>query len=265
MTEKEYRSLPAISRSELWVLRDSPEKLKYMQEHHEESSSPALIFGAVFHKMVLEPDDFESEYAVAPDVDRRTKAGKEAYAAFVESAEGKTVIDRAMYDKAVEMADKIKSMSVCRKLLNGEHEVPFFWTDALTGEPCKIRVDAISEYNGRNIIVDLKTTTDASTSGFMRHALNYGYDFQSAMYSEGVKVNTGKKPMFVFIAVEKEPPYAVNVLNASEEFMSRGERIFRELIGEYHYCRENDDFYGYMGREGLISDLDLPEWAKDGE
>ena len=35
MTEKEYRSHPAISRSELWKIRESPEKFKYLKENPE--------------------------------------------------------------------------------------------------------------------------------------------------------------------------------------------------------------------------------------
>ena len=35
MTEKEYRQYPAISRSELWRIRESPEKFKWYREHPE--------------------------------------------------------------------------------------------------------------------------------------------------------------------------------------------------------------------------------------
>ena len=75
MTEKEYRQHPAISRSELWHIRESPEKFKWYREHPEQPS-PALIFGQVFHKLALEPNTFYDEFAVAPIIDRRTKDGK---------------------------------------------------------------------------------------------------------------------------------------------------------------------------------------------
>ena len=35
MTENEYRQYPAISRSELWHIRESPEKFKWYREHPE--------------------------------------------------------------------------------------------------------------------------------------------------------------------------------------------------------------------------------------
>ena len=51
VTEKEYRQNPAISRSELWRIRESPQKFKYYREHPPEPSA-AVLFGQVFHKML---------------------------------------------------------------------------------------------------------------------------------------------------------------------------------------------------------------------
>ena len=85
MTEKEYRQHEGISRSQLWKIRESPEKFKYAMEHPEEPT-PALLFGQMVHKLVLEPDTFDEEFIVAPEVDKRTKEGKAAWAQFEEDA-----------------------------------------------------------------------------------------------------------------------------------------------------------------------------------
>ena len=147
-----------------------------------------------------------------------------------------------------------------KKLLDGEHEKPVFWTDDLTGEECKARYDALVEVNGQPIIVDLKTTTDASTDAFMRSAIRLGYDFQSGMYCEGLKRTTGKNPLFVFIAIEKEPPYAVNILQADKLLLMRGYDLFREYIGIYHECKQTGNFYGYLGKYNQINNLALPSF-----
>ena len=100
----------------------------------------------------------------------------------------------------------------------------------------------------------------------MRSAINYGYDFQAAMYSEGVEKNIGQKPLFVFIAVEKEPPYAVNILQADDLLLRRGGDLFREYIGIYHDCKQTDNWYGYLGKFNQINTLALPAWlAKEVE
>ena len=38
------------------------------------------------HKYMLEKEDFYSEFSIAPNVDRRTKAGKEQWQQFLESS-----------------------------------------------------------------------------------------------------------------------------------------------------------------------------------
>lgn len=262
MTEKEYRAHPAISRSELWRIRESPEKFKWYKEHPE-PPTPALIFGQVFHKLALEPLTFGDEFAVAPNVDRRTKDGKAAWAEFTATADGKTVITQDVFDKASEMVCALYRAPFVKKLLDGSHELPLFWTDEMTGEDCKVRLDALSEVNGQPIIVDLKTTADASTDGFMRSAVRLGYHFQAAMYSEGYEKNYGKKPLFVFIAIEKEAPFSVNILQADEAFVSHGYDIFRELIGTYHECKQTDNWYGFLGAYQVINNLALPSWLAE--
>lgn len=261
MTEQEYRQHPAVSRSDLWKLQESPQKFKYAKEHPE-APTPAQLFGQVFHKMALEYDTFYEEFAVAPMCDRRTKAGKKEWEEFCAASEGKTVVPFEMFDQAAAMCMSLSKVDLAMKLMgNSKKEVPFFWTDDLTGEECKCRVDCLNTSLRQPVVVDLKTTEDASTEAFMRHAVNYGYDFQAAMYSEGVERSIQQKPLFVFIAVEKKPPYAVNILQADDKFILRGQKIHRELLDTYHECRVSGNWYGYLGKDNQINCLALPAWA----
>lgn len=265
MTEAEYRNHPAVSRSELWKLQQSPEKFAYAKNHPEEPT-PALLFGQVFHKLALEPDSFEQEYAVAPKCDRRTKEGKAIWAEFQTDAGDKTIVPMEMFEQAVEMRKSLMSVPFAVKLLAGRKEVPFFWKDDLTGEECKCRVDCLNENFSQPIVVDLKSTTDASTEEFTKAAINYGYDLQSAMYSEGVEANLMQKPLFVFIAVEKDPPYAVNILQADELLIRRGHGLYRNLLDTYHDCKVSGNWYGYLGKNNQVNTLALPSWlARDVE
>ena len=121
-------------------------------------------------------------------------------------------------------------------------------------------MDCITDIGGKPYIIDYKTCADASNDAFMRDAIRFGYHVQSAMYSDGVEHNIGTKPTFVFIAQEKTAPYALNIFQADEAFVQYGEDVFRELIGVYHYCRTTNNFYGYLGREQIINNLQLPAW-----
>lgn len=265
MTEAEYRAHPAVSRSELWMIHESPQKFRYFKERPKELT-PALLFGQAFHKLALEPDTFFDEYVVAPEVNRRTKEGNQAWANFMEDHTDKTIIPVEMYAQAVEMCETLTAEPLAQKLLAGAREVPFFWMDDRTGEECKCRVDCLNTNYSRPIVVDVKSTTDASTEAFARDAIKYGYDFQSAMYAEGVAKNIGQMPLFVFVAVEKEPPYAVNILQADELLLRRGHNLFRDYIGIYHECKLTGNWYGYLGKSNQINNLALPAWlAKEVE
>lgn len=260
MTEKEYRQHPSVSRSELFALSKSPEKFKYRQENPE-PPTPALIFGQLFHAMALQPDALNEEFAVAPNVDRRTKAGKEAFAEFEQVAQDKIVVTTDMFTQATAMREALQKNEFVKKLLQGNKEVPFFWNDDLTGEPCKCRVDCLTDLGEELVIIDLKTADDAETDAFTKSAVKYGYDFQSAMYTEGVKANhPTRKIIFVFIVIEKKPPYAINILQSDKLFVQRGYDLFREYIGIYHECKRTNNWYGYLGALNEINNLALPAY-----
>lgn len=263
MTEKEYRKHPAISRSELWHISDSPEKFKYHRDNPK-PPTPALLFGQFFHKLVLQPESVWNEFAVEPVVDRRTAQGKKDYAEFFSTLGDKSAVTVDMVATAIEMNNAIMRNGFCRKLLSGAHETAWFWTDETTGIECKCRTDCVVNIGGLPLIVDVKSAQSAATEQFMRDAVKHGYDFQTAMYREGVKANTGKDHGFVFIVVEKEPPYSINILQAEDAFLTRGFDLLREFLGTYKYCLDNDDFYGYMGQSESVNGLNLPPWlAKD--
>lgn len=262
MTNAEYNASKAIRRSELARMRESPEKFKYYLENPE-APTPALIFGQVFHAMALQPETVDKEFAVAPIVDRRTKAGREALAAFEQENADKTIVTAEMYQQATEMTEALYRNSYAKKLLQGDKETPFFWTDDLTGEECKCRTDCLTETAKNLVIVDLKTTDNAETEAFTRSMIKYQYDLQVAMYSEGVKANTGRQPIFVFIAIEKKPPYAVNILQCDELIYRRGYDLFREYIGLYHECKETGIYWGYTGAFNQINEITLPPYLKE--
>lgn len=174
----------------------SPEYFQYRKQHPMEPT-PALLFGQVVHKLLLEPGGFDSEFAVAPSVDRRTKAGRETWDAFCAGAVDKTVVPFDVYDQACVMTDIALRNPAVEALLEGEHEVPLFWTDPDTDVQCKCRLDAwFRGENGVPVIVDYKTTTDASYRAFLKDVVNYGYYFQAAMYSEGV-IQNGMCPRLI--------------------------------------------------------------------
>ena len=254
MTNKEYREAEGISRSELFKISKSPLHFRYAMDNPSEPT-PSLIFGQAAHKFILEPDSFKEEFAVLPQIDRRTKAGKEAYAEFVMTNADKEIISMDDMEKIVDMSRQIDANPTAKALLTGKTEQSFFWTDEDTGEKCKCRTDCITEYEGQKYIVDYKTTDSCEDGHFERSCRKYGYQFQAGMYTEGVFQNTFEDYGFAFVAQEKTAPYAVRVYFCDQDYVMQGYDQFREYIGIYHDCKTTGNWYGYEGAMDLPTDL----------
>jgi len=266
MTEKEYRSHPAVSRSELWRMSESPEKFKYFRDNPPKAT-PSLTFGQLIHAMILQPDTVHTDFCIELTVNRRTKEGREAYEKWLETVGDKTVISAEMWEKALAMRDALSKNRTATALLDGQHEVPFFWTDEDTGEECKCRADCITQTDSGLIVVDYKSTANAKPHIFNHEIYKYGYHLQAAMYTEGVmKVfELSERPEFIFIAQEKQPPYSVNIMQVTDDVMLHGIDTFREYIGIYHECNETGYWYGYNGPFDEINETFLPGWLTMGE
>ena len=262
MNEMDYNNAEGIRRSDLWKMEDSPEKFKWYLEHPMEQT-PAMAFGSACHKMVLEPDDFANEYVVPPMIDRRTKSGKEQWETFMAENEGKTIISAEDAQIMSDMAEKIRSNTIANRLINGkgQTEVPFFWTDQDTGVLCKAKSDRIvTDEDGHYIIIDYKTTICADTERFNYEIFKHGYHFQAGFYTEGLMtaLNLDYRPRFLFVAQEKKAPYAVNVIEVSEDVMKIGVDKFHELLEKYKECSMLDIWPGYC--ENAINETQLPGW-----
>jgi exodeoxyribonuclease VIII len=138
----------------------------------------------------------------------------------------------------------------------GKAETTHMWTDATTGVECKCRPDWLTS----NLIVDLKTTEDASPRGFQRSVANYRYHVQAAWYLDGIEAVTGTRPdQFIFICVEKKPPYAVGVYAADAEMIQIGAETAARDLEVYATCKAADAWPSYSDQ---IEPLSLPAWMR---
>ena len=261
MTNSDYRKAEGVSSSELKQMVKSPAHYRYWKDNPDYADTPALLFGRACHKYVLETYDFYKEFAVAPNVDRRTKEGKELWNKFIAESEGKDVITEEQFEVIDAMRNAMLATPFVSKLINGEHEVSLFWTDEDTGIKCKCRPDSLNDK--LKIVVDYKTCDNAETQHFMRKAIDLGYDLQASYYLDGVKASTGLDCIFVFIAQEKKPPYAVNILQADDVFIRSGRQLYKDMLATYKECTETGNWWGYLGAENQINSLGVPKWLEN--
>ena len=78
-------------------------------------------------------------------MDKRTKAGKAEWDAFVELAGDATVLSRDEMRRLALMRDSVWAHPMAARVLNAEGYVQasYYWTDAETGVRCKIRPDKL--------------------------------------------------------------------------------------------------------------------------
>lgn len=264
-TNAEYHGYrEAISKSRLGNIAVCPAYFKWCEENPIKPSDD-MVLGSAFHKIVLEPDTFDKEFMIMPNFDRRTKEGRLGYENLMNKVQGGciTLITKEQYDTICGMRDSIMSNPYAKKLINGNIEQSMYWTDELTKVECKCRPDVWRKVADRVVITDLKSTKSVMPNDFMRDVVKYHYDLQTAMYREGVSKVLGvpkENIDFVFIAVEKKPPYLLNIMQADTYVIQKGEADFREYIGTYAECKEKNLWYGLNGANGIINTLSLPEY-----
>lgn len=251
MTEQEYRAADGVNKSTLWEMRKSPAHYLYLLTHPAEDT-PALRFGRAIHAALLTPSAFKRDYVVAPTLDKRTKAGREAYAEWRASLP--TGTEELTAEEAQTLAEMVKSIKrdpAARELLrHTRREIPLFWNDKRTGILCKCRIDAL----GKDTVIDLKTTADIMS--FERDAWNYGYHVQAAHYLRGAEAKTGKFLKWAFIVVEKKPPYGVKIIKGTPGFIDYGDFIRAELLDRLQECRTSGEWPSYKAGE-----ITEPKWA----
>lgn len=168
------------------------------------------------------------------------------------------ILNQDQWDAVHKAAKAIKEHPAASKLINtgsGKAEQSAYWIDSLTGELCRCRPDW---WRDDNIIVDLKTTENASKDGFAKSIANFRYDVQAAFYLDGIEAATGKRPRgFVFVAVEKKPPFAVGVYVLDAETLDAARAVYQKDLESYAFCQKTGNWPGYGDK---IQTINLPAW-----
>lgn len=247
MPAEQYHAHPAVNKSLLDQVARSPLHAQAYLHGVRSEPTPAMKFGTAVHTAILEPTVFNQSYVLFTG-DRRTKAGKEEYERL--TLGGANIINLAEYDAISAMQMAVRNHPVARELLHdGKAEQSVFWTDPDTGLECKCRTD----YWRDDIVVDLKTTEDASPEGFARSIATYRYHVQAAHYSAGTQAER-----FLFVVVEKKPPYAVAVYELDEISLELGQAARMQDMAVYAECVRENRWPGYAED---VTPVSIPAWA----
>lgn len=265
MTEAEYRAIPAVNYSSLKEGRRSIAHMAWAMANPKPPSDSMRI-GTAFHIGLLESKTWHDRVAISEKFDRRTKAGKDAADAFESENAGKLILEP-------EEAAEVKAMLVeayrndsarAYARTPGRSECVVQWVDRETGLACKARIDRYCE-EGDGLLIDIKTTRDASVEGFTRDFYKLGYFMQAAWYIEGFREVTGKDLAYAIVAVENAGPYKVAVYSPSQNAIDCGRGACHHVLRQYAAdlkagAAETGRWSGYPNG---VQELDLPRWAQE--
>ena len=221
ISNAEYHGSGELSRSTAWsLITTCPQKVRYDLTHRKESS-PALIIGSAFHAATLEPGKFDDEFAVKPsEIDgksSKTDHYKETFKMMQKNEPNKSWLTPRDYDLVMDMAASALDHPILRTHMAEQSSIiegtGFF---EMEGAKCKVRPDL---YNpGAGVVIDLKSTQDASEKGFAKSVRQFGYTFQACWYMHALRLIGEKPKQFVFLAVEKSAPHltAAYTLSATD-------------------------------------------------
>jgi exodeoxyribonuclease VIII len=255
--EENYNDHPGLSQSGAKEILRSPAHFKAYLERDRDEQTPAQRIGTLVHLATLQPDVFDATIVIAPECDKRTKEGKEIWAAFQSSLKpGQEAITAKDGDLItnVSIAAKDALDKLCSQLDAVVECVEVPLEGSINGTLIKGRLDAVLlAKDGKRYVVDVKTTQDAGAESFGRDIANFKYYLQQAWYTTLAKADG-----FYFIAVEKDAPNEWAIYTLDEAGHTKGVALMLSAVETFRQCNTFKQFPGYPKD---ILTLALPKWA----
>ena len=264
MPMRDYHATPALNSSRMRTGADVSFEVAEYDSTMPNDETVEQFNGNIIHH-IFETKETDSKYAIAPDVDRRTKAGKAEYADFVEGLpEGVSPFTKVQHKMAHECLENALIHEESKKFLqHGMFERSYFCE--LQDVEVKARPDIdmthIATSNNFPCLVDIKTRGKGRAK---RDVWNYEF-WTSHMYLQcGLQIMTARKlglevDNYFYLLVEKVPPYQINVVPVDAESIHWSIRATQKLIDTWKLWLDNGCPKSYGLKQKAIT---TPEWIK---
>lgn len=279
-----YHAGPEVSNSLLKQYRISCQHGLAQEQGKIKHAVKSLEFGSGWHASTLEPGRFDLEYTVRPQHyrapadharvklkdgdEKKIKAGDlipwHASAGICKEWEAQQTREIISYEDMEHfrgMRESILAHPAAGPFLRtpGQYELSAFDTCPETGLALRCRFDKLTD---QNTIVDIKSTVSARPHDFINQAARLFYNGQAAFYQDMLTRGGMECSGFVFIAVEKKPPYAVLCMEFDDEAIAKGRSEYQRLLRLYKKCHDEKHWPGYIDGD-MPARLSLPRWALD--
>ena len=295
LDDASYRKLDGMSYSDLKLVAEKT-PIHLLQKLHGPQVPPtpavraAWDVGTAVHCAILEPDRWRvaekpSEVESGGFITRpletmgRTKIATEAYSQWRQALPpGVIVLTNEQVQQANSIASAVITHPIASVLLERLicSEISLQFQRKRAPKVGRCRLDAVVssvEDDGSVILVDLKTAVDASLEGWKKSIANFRYHMQASYYIEGFQQCFSDKIRdWLWIVVEKTPPYAVAVHSADELLLDRGdldintsgerwEALQLAMNGRAAIdCLDDSKFCQFHGYPLEIQSATLPNW-----
>jgi exodeoxyribonuclease VIII len=252
----DYYKIKALSHSMLSCLAQNPMecKMRYVDDPPSlpPKDSAAFAMGHAVHCLALEPDEFEDRFVSFPKVDRRTKEGKEFAARFEAENKGKIILDPQEFQDAMACVQALNNHPEFATIMAQPRRVEVEHQFDLFGHRFKARLDCVID--SMKLILDIKTTDDASPHRWQWSAVDYGYHRQAFIYQGAIELShANKEPVresyrFIFAVVEKPKPSTrgipptVALYELDSEAMNMGMQDTHRLVLDYERRTKESDW-----------------------
>ncbi len=172
----------------------------------------------------------------------KRRAGKEWEAFEADNADA-LILSASEMHKAQSMAAAVRADEVASRVLFGagtRYEETLLWSQLGRARRCT------PDAHNASIVVELKTTRDASPDRFRWDAIRMGYHAQVADYASAFEATYGYAPKDCFIiAVENCAPYGCTTWRMSSSAMDKGRRLNQERLEQLIACEGAGIWPGY--------------------
>jgi hypothetical protein len=252
MAAERYHAANGCSKSMLDILANqTPAHLQAYLFGLTKEETPAMRFGTIVHRALLEPDTYRQGFHVKPEKMRfSTKAGMQ----WQEEHADLPILTQDESDSIDAMVASVHTHPFAKRLLAGCIPEQSIFVEDHNGTLRKSRLDALTK---GNVIPDLKTTESAALDQFERNVSRYRYHVQAAYYIDNCRLAGIQKEAFFFIVVEKTPPYLVRCLQLNGDVIEYGRSLYQRDIQIYRNCLESGQWPGWGDGYAEVA---LPPW-----
>jgi len=256
---EELKNMPHLRSTYIREFRKSPRHY-FLREDIQET--PSMKLGTAFHTALLEPEKYQKNYVEIPSFEKKSKYQtltiKEQLERWKEENKDSVTISSEDRDKVKMMLASCLDNPIINKIVNNEHaliEKEFYMVKdeiCYTGTPDII----IPELN---LVIDVKTTTDASPNKWSKAIHDREYMIQAALYIDAMNAIFGKEfNRFIWVVVENKHPYSAMTYFAEPSLLDLGRNLILNASSDFKNCLLENNWPSY--KTGLVP-CSLPVYA----